>query len=116
MEDGGEVSEHFGLYVYRRSQASSQMLYLQLCIIFLLKAAHHQAWIQTVQGPGKRRIWRGKSLDFIINISALCLFFFYMFFSPGVGLSGPSHRDDVRLQKAGEDSHKEEERRSHGSK
>lgn len=37
-----------------------------------------------------------------------------MFF-PGVGLSGTSHRDDVRLQEAGEDSHQEEERRSHGS-
>lgn len=115
MEDGGEVSEHFGLYAYRRSRSSSQMLCLQLCIIFLLKAAHHQAWIQTVQGPGERRIWRGNRWYlFIYNISALCLFL-YIFFSPGVGLSGPSHWDDVRLQKAGEDSHKEEERRSHGA-
>lgn len=34
---------------------------------------------------------------------------------PGVGLSGASHRNDVRLQKAGEDSREEEERGSHGA-
>lgn len=34
---------------------------------------------------------------------------------PGVGLSGASHRDDVRLQEAGEDSCEEEERRSYGA-
>lgn len=81
MEDGGEVSEHFGLYVYRRSQSSSQMLCLQLCIIFLLKAAHHQAWIQTVQGPGERRIWRGNRLVFIHKYQRSVFISLYLFFS-----------------------------------
>ena len=34
--------------------------------------------------------------------------------SPGVGLSGASHRNDVRLQEAGEDPREEEERGGHG--
>ncbi len=40
---------------------------------------------------------------------------FHTVFCPGVGMSGASHRNDVRLQEAGEDSCKEEERRRHGS-
>lgn len=85
------------------------------------QATNHERHVQTVPSAREGGIWRGK---FVVTITTadnvlinsneevpVCLFVLL-----GVCLPGESDGEDVRLQEAGEEENKEEERGVHGPK
>lgn len=75
------------------------------------QATRHQRHVQAVPSPGEGRIRRGESTKRCWSGSHLTT----RVSAAGVRVSGESYREDVRLQEAGEEEDKEEERGIYGS-
>lgn len=80
------------------------------------QATNHKRHVQTVPSAGEGGIWRGKFVVTITTADNVTRKYQFVCFLLGVCLPGESYWEDVRLQEAGEEENKEEERGVHGLK